>query len=55
MFLFKDDQCIDVCLKNTNPYVRLAVEDLRKDFMRCSYLKNPPAFVDEEKDFCLII
>ena len=55
MFLFKDDQCIDVCLKNTNPYVRLAVEDLRRDFIRCSYLKNPPAFVDEEKDFCLII
>ena len=29
MLLFQDNQCIDICLKNQNPYVRLAVEDLR--------------------------
>ncbi|MBQ9714615.1 MAG: glycosyl hydrolase 115 family protein [Clostridia bacterium] len=55
MFLFQDNQSIDICLKNQNPYVRLALEDLRKDFLRCSYLSKQPAIVEEEKDFCLVI
>ena len=55
MVLFQDKQCIDICLKNKNPYVRLAVEDLRKDFLRCSYLTEKPAIVDEEKELCLVI
>lgn len=55
MFIFQGNNCIDICLKNTNPYVRLAIEDLRKDFLRCSYLTEPPALINEEKDFCLVI
>ena len=55
MFLFEENRCIDICVKNTNPYVRLAVEDLRKDFLAVSYLTERPAIIDEERDFCLII
>ena len=55
MFLFRENKSIDICLKNTNPYVRLAVEDLRKDFVRVSHLTDMPALVTEETDTCLVI
>ena len=55
MLLFNENQCIDICLKNNNPYVRLAVEDLRKDFLRRSYLTQAPALTTEEREFCLVI
>lgn len=55
MLLFNRENCIDICLKNTNPYVRLAVEDLRKDFYAVSHLTDVPKIVDEETENCLII
>jgi len=55
MFLFQENRCIDICLKNSNPYVRLAVEDLRKDFLSVSRLTDVPAIVEKENDYCLII
>lgn len=55
MLLFNQDKCITICLKNTNPYVRLATEDLRNDFKRVSTHGISPEFVDFECDDCLII
>lgn len=55
MLLFDQVSCIDICLKNANPYVRLAVEDLRRDFLRVSYLTEPPKLIQEEKEVCLVI
>ena len=55
MLLFQENRCIDICLKNSNPYVRLAVEDLRKDFLSVSRLTDVPAIVEKENDYCLII
>ncbi|MBR4057068.1 MAG: hypothetical protein IKK00_02895, partial [Oscillospiraceae bacterium] len=55
MLLFNQDKCITICLKNTNPYVRLATEDLRNDFKRVSTHGIPAEFVDFECDNCLII
>jgi len=55
MFLFQENRCVDVCLKNSNPYVRLAVEDLRKDFLRVSRLTELPTLVAEETEHCIII
>ena len=55
MFLFQDNQSIHICLKNKNPYVRLAVEDLRKDFLRRSYLAQVPVLTDREEGTCLVI
>ena len=55
MLLFQDNQSISICLKNDNPYVRLAVEDLRADFLRVSHLSVTPTIVGQEEDGCLII
>ena len=55
MVIFNSKGCLDICLKNTNKYVLLAVEDLRKDFVRVSKLGKKPAFIDAENDFCLVI
>ena len=55
MKIFDNDQSISICLQNATPFVRLAVEDLRMDFLRVSYLTELPALVEEEGDFCLII
>ena len=55
MLLFQDNQSISICIKNGNPYVLLAVEDLRADFMRVSRLENAPPLVTKDGDFCLII
>ena len=55
MFIFQDTSSISICLKNDNPYVRLAVEDLRKDFLRASFLTELPAIVQDVQDGCLVI
>ncbi len=55
MLLFAENKCVEILLKNTNKYVRLAVEDLRKDFLAVSYLTELPAIVETETDCCLII
>lgn len=55
MYLFQDDNVIKVCIKNTNKYVRLAVEDLLDDFLRVSYLTKKPQLVDKEIDSSVII
>lgn len=55
MLLFQENTCISICLKNKNSYVRLATEDLQKDFLRVSYLSDLPAIVKQEQAFCLII
>ena len=34
--LFSTEKAIGICLKNNTPYVKLAVEDLRRDFARVS-------------------
>ena len=36
MILFNTSYCIPLCVKNKNPYIQLAVEDLRQDFARIS-------------------
>lgn len=55
MQLFSRDKCIDIYLKNTNKYVRPAVEDLRNDFKRVSACGAIPQMVDQESDYCIII
>lgn len=55
MKLFNQDQCIDICLKNKNPYVVRAVEDLRKDFTRRSTYAVIPRIIEEENDHCIVI
>lgn len=55
MLLFKGNESISICLKNKNPYVRLAVEDLQKDFLRVSRLTASPQLLDEETKGCLVI
>ena len=42
--LFDSHTSIDICLKNSNPYVALAAEDLRNDFARvnASGIKQTP-------------
>ena len=55
MFLFQENRCAEIWLKNTNPYVRLAVEDLRKDFLKVSFLNKSPVLSQTQTDGCLII
>ena len=55
MFLFRDNECIDIYLKNTNQYVRYAVEDLIKDFNRVSENSLKPRYITEENEWCLVI
>ena len=55
MLLFQNGNSISIYLENKNPYVRLAVEDLRKDFLRVSNLTAAPKLVEEETSHCLII
>ena len=49
MKIFGVDHCIDVCLKNKNEYVRLAVEDLVKDLSRVSSFDGKSEIVGEDK------
>ena len=53
--LFSTEKAIGICLKNTNPYVKLAVEDLRRDFARVSTSHIQPDILSEESDCCIII
>ena len=55
MLLFDENKSISIYLKNSNPYVRLAVEDLRADFLRVSRLEGLPSLVEKEEEFCFII
>ena len=55
MILFHGETCVDICVKNTNPYVLLAVEDLRNDFARVSCSGVKPRLVDEESAHCIVI
>ena len=53
--LFDSDKAIDICLKNTNPYVRLAVDDLCRDLARVNTFHIKPAIRTEESDCCIVI
>lgn len=55
ILLFDSRKVIDICLKNTNPYVRLAAEDLRNDFVRVSVSQRRPAMIREENGYCIVI
>ncbi len=55
MQLFNKNQCIRICLKNTNPYVSLAMEDLKNDFKRVSEAHICPEIVFEEEKNCIVI
>ena len=55
MQLFNRDGCVDICLKNTDKYVRLAVNDLADDFKRVSTACVRPKIVSEETDGCIVI
>ena len=55
MQLFNKNECISICLENTNKYVRLAVEDMRNDFKRVSESCVCPEIITEENDYCIVI
>lgn len=55
MLLFDEKQCINVCLKNTNEYVRLAVNDMLEDFGRISKNDVYPKLLDEVSENCIVI
>ena len=55
ILLFDSRKVIDLCVKNTNPYVRLAAEDLRNDFARVSASQLRPAMISEENGYCIVI
>ena len=55
MQLFNRDGCVDICLKNTDKYVRSAVNDLADDFKRVSTACVRPKIVFEETDGCIVI
>ena len=55
MLLFDDKCCVSICLKNTNKYVRQAVENLRNDFKRISNFGLTPKIVSEETEYCIVI
>ena len=38
MLLFDTKGCVPILLKNKNPYIRLAIEDLRADFIAAGSL-----------------
>lgn len=55
MKIFDDKNCISVCVKNTNKYVSLAVNDMINDFMRVSSRGVSPQIINQENDFCIVI
>lgn len=55
MLLFHENQCVDICLKNKNKYVILAVEDMRNDFARRSSFGVKPRIVENETENCIVI
>lgn len=55
MLLFDENTCAGIVLKNSSPYVKLAAEDLRRDFERVSASGHLPRFLPEEKGSCIIL
>lgn len=55
MLLFDENTCAGIVLKNASPYVKLAAEDLRRDFERVSAAGHLPKFLPEEKGPCIIL
>ena len=55
MILFDQTTCISICLKNKNPYVALAAEDLRKDFNRVSESRLMPQYTEDVCGGCIVI
>ncbi len=55
MLIFNEKQCVNVCLKNKNEYVRLAVLDMIEDIKRISKYHISPEIVSTESENCIII
>lgn len=55
MILFDKESCIDIFCENTNKYVLLAVEDLRKDFAKVNSFGVCPKLVSSKTEHCIII
>ena len=55
MLLFDKTFCCDICLLNTNAYVRLAAEDLCRDFARVSAFGVSPRITKEITEGCIVI
>ncbi len=55
MLLFDTKGCVPILLKNKNPYIRLAIEDLRADFSRVSTVSHTPRLTDTEELSCIVI
>lgn len=55
MILFDKNSCLDICLKNTNKYVKLAVEDLASDLCRKNINNIKPNITSEETKNCILI
>ncbi|MBE6789371.1 MAG: hypothetical protein E7539_06920 [Ruminococcaceae bacterium] len=55
MLIFNKEKAISICLKNTNKYVALAAEDLKKDFARVNSAEILPEITSYEQDECIII
>ncbi|MBR7133343.1 MAG: glycosyl hydrolase 115 family protein [Clostridia bacterium] len=55
MILFDKSNCVDICLKNTNKYVALAVADMQRDFQRRSLSCLKPQIIKEESNCCIVI
>jgi len=53
--LFDSHTSIDICLKNSNPYVALAAEDLRNDFARVNASGIKPSIIRTESECCIVI
>ena len=49
MEIFNKEYCIDICLKNENKYVRLAVEDLANDLSRVNAFKGVAQLISEDE------
>ena len=55
MIVFNENECVDICCKNTNEYVRLAAADLANDIERISEYSLRPAFVPSPTLRCIVI
>ena len=55
MWLFNEEKCIDIVLKNKSKYVELAVIDMKNDFKRISEFSVEPKILNEETDWCIVI
>lgn len=55
MIIFNQNKCIDICLKNKNKYVTLAVNDLQNDFLRVNKNGIKPKITHKENDYCIVI